>query len=113
MIKSPGSDWDTNNCIASAGYIWCTILGKCIRTWITACEYPVNCLTWNDGCNVCGLENGELTFCSEMMCFQQGIPQCQVWAPGTISTMPVIDYPPPMIIDPMPPVINPFIKGGH
>ena len=90
-ITPPGSDYSPNGCIASAGYIWCQILGKCIRSWIEACEYPQNCLTWNDGC----------------------IPQCSVWAPGTISTMPIIDYPPPMIIDPMPPVINPFIKGGH
>tara|TARA_R110000824_G_scaffold211890_2_gene398144 strand:+ start:353 stop:544 length:192 start_codon:yes stop_codon:yes gene_type:complete len=50
--------------------------------------------------------------CTMMMCFEQGTPQCAVWSPGTISTMPVIDYPPPMIIDPMPPVINPFL-GGH
>ena len=117
MIKSPGSDWDPNGCIASAGYLWCEILGKCVRTWLTACEYPSNCLTWNDGCNSCMLVEGEngltLGGCTEMMCFQQGTPQCQVWAPGTISTMPVIDYPPPMIIDPMPPVINPFIGDGH
>tara|TARA_R110000851_G_scaffold314427_1_gene476491 strand:- start:759 stop:932 length:174 start_codon:yes stop_codon:yes gene_type:complete len=44
--------------------------------------------------------------CTMMMCFQQGDPQCAVWSPGTISTMPVI------IVDPMPPVINPFL-GGH
>ena len=116
-ITPPGSDYSPNGCIASAGYIWCQILGKCIRSWIEACEYPQNCLTYFDGCNSCMLVEGEngltLGGCTEMMCFQQGIPQCSVWAPGTISTMPIIDYPPPMIIDPMPPVINPFIKGGH
>ena len=109
MIKSPGSDWDANGCIASAGYLWCEILGKCIRSWEQACAYPDNCLTWSDGCNSCMLVEGEngltLGGCTEMMCFQQGTPQCQVWAPGTISTMPVIDY--------APPVINPFIGDGH
>jgi hypothetical protein len=52
-------------------------------------------------------ENGlTLGGCTEMMCFQQGTPQCQVWAPGTISTMPVV-------IDYAPPVINPFLEDGH
>ena len=42
------------------------------------------------------------------MCFTMNDPSCVVWAPGTISTMPVIDYayPPQYVIDPMPP-------GGH
>ena len=104
------------SCIVSAGYQWCDLLTKCIRIWETPCEYPTNCITWYDGCNDCMLVEGEaglgLGGCTMMMCFEQGTPQCAVWAPGTISTMPVIDYPPPMIIDPMPPVINPFL-GGH
>tara|TARA_R110000824_G_scaffold76335_1_gene193395 strand:+ start:4309 stop:4659 length:351 start_codon:yes stop_codon:yes gene_type:complete len=112
--KVPGSVL-IDGCRPSAGYVFCEILNKCIRTWIQACEYPQNCLTWFDGCNSCMLVEGEngltLGGCTEMMCFQQGTPQCSVWAPGTISTMPVIDYPMP-VIDPLPPVINPF-TGGH
>ena len=105
-------------CIVSAGYQWCDLLSKCIRIWETPCEYPADCLTWFDGCNDCMLVESPdglaLGGCTMMMCFQQGDPQCAVWSPGTISTMPVvIDYPPPMIIDPMPPVTNPFIGNGH
>jgi len=105
-IIKPGSDWDTHGCISSAGYIWCEILNKCVRTWIEACEYPSNCLTWNDGCNMCQLNNGEITLCSERYCFTRGMPSCSVYEPE-VSIMPVPDYPP---------VINPFIgpeAGGH
>ncbi len=89
--RPPGSDLDLNGCMASAGYIWCEILGKCIRSWVTACEYPENCLGWYDGCNTCNIIDGKLGACTEMMCFQRGIPECSVWSPGTISTMPVIN----------------------
>jgi hypothetical protein len=105
-IIKPGSDWDTHGCISSAGYIWCEILNKCLRTWIEACEFPSNCLTWNDGCNMCQLNNGEITLCSERYCFTRGMPSCSVYEPE-VSIMPVPDYPP---------VINPFIgseAGGH
>ena len=30
-VIAPGSDWDVNHCIISAGYTWCEILNKCIR----------------------------------------------------------------------------------
>lgn len=99
----PGSDWDVRGCIASAGYVWCDILGKCLRSWEQECAYPSNCLTFSDGCNICQVENGQLTLCSEMACFAQGDPYCVVWSPE-----PIIDYPMPM-----PPLINPFIGDGH
>tara|TARA_R110000796_G_scaffold243405_1_gene365931 strand:+ start:2614 stop:2934 length:321 start_codon:yes stop_codon:yes gene_type:complete len=95
-----------DGCMPSAGYVWCEILNECVRTWMTACAYPKNCLTWNDGCNTCQLEGGELSICTEMMCFERGVPQCLVWTPGTISTMPVIDYAPY-------PITNPFLSDGH
>ena len=104
--KPIGADY-VNNCLVSAGYVWCEILGKCLRTWEQACEYPSNCLTWNDGCNTCQLVEGEegmvLGGCTEMLCFQQGMPYCMVQVPE-------------MVIDPMPPVINPFLTplgDGH
>ena len=99
-IVAPGSDWDTNNCIESAGYTWCQILNKCVRLWEELCEYPKDCLTWNDGCNMCQLNNGELGACTEMYCITNGIPYCAVQQPV-------------MVIDPLPPVINPFIGDGH
>ena len=103
-VVAPGSDWDVNRCIISAGYTWCEILNKCIRLWEQSCEYPSNCLTWYDGCNQCQLvegENGmELGGCSKMMCFVNDTPYCSVQAP---------EY----VIDPMPPINNPFIGDGH
>ena len=111
-VRPPGSDYDVKGCIASAGYLWCDILGRCIRSWEEMCAYPTNCLTWSDGCNNCMLTEGKegmvLGACTEMMCFTMNDPSCVVWSPGTISTMPVIDYayPPQYVIDPMP-------SGGH
>ncbi len=104
--KPLGADY-INNCLVSAGFSWCEILGKCLRIWEEMCDYPNNCLTWNDGCNTCSLVEGEdgmaLGACTEMMCFQQGMPYCMVQTPE-------------IAIDPMPPVINPFltpITDGH
>jgi|TARA_R110000796_G_scaffold47320_1_gene113889 hypothetical protein len=99
-VIAPGSDWDVRGCIASAGYTWCDILGKCIRLWEESCKYPENCLGWYDGCNTCNIINGELGACTMMMCFQQEIPECSVWTPD-------------VVIDPLPPLINPFIGDGH
>ena len=100
-IVKPGSDWDTHGCINSAGYIWCEILNKWLRTWMEACEYPSNCLTWNDGCNTCQLVDGEITLCSEMYCFTMGMPSCSVYEPEVSIE--------PWLVDTPPPVINPFL----
>jgi hypothetical protein len=104
--KPLGADY-VNNCLISAGFTWCELLNKCLRLWETPCEYPTNCLTWYDGCNTCSLVEGEdgmtLGGCTEMMCFQQEMPYCMVQTPE-------------MIIDPMPPIRNPFltpISDGH
>jgi len=44
---------------------------------------PVNCISWYDGCNTCGVENGALTFCTEMACVnsQMGKPYCKAFSP--------------------------------
>lgn len=99
-VIKPGSDWDLHGCIISAGYSWCDLLGKCIRVWEQSCEIPYNCLTFSDGCNMCQVENGQLSLCTEMMCFQKGDPYCAV-------------YQPDMVIDPLPPLVNPFLDNGH
>ena len=86
-------------------------------------------MTWNDGCNVCSVVEGEtsntLGICSEMYCFAQEEPFCQVFAPDVsiaqklpepypiaIDPMPTT-MPTTMPLDPMPPVINPFLGDGH
>jgi hypothetical protein len=33
----PGSDRDEHGCIGSAGYTWCAVLSKCIRSWEENC----------------------------------------------------------------------------
>ncbi len=117
--KPIGADY-VNNCLVSAGFTWCEILNKCVRLWNEPCAYPTNCLTWNDGCNTCSLmpnsQDGEdgmvLGACTEMYCFQQGTPSCMVYAPE-VSIEPWLMNPPEPVIDPMPPVINPFIGDGH
>tara|TARA_R110000796_G_scaffold86034_3_gene186298 strand:+ start:265 stop:615 length:351 start_codon:yes stop_codon:yes gene_type:complete len=112
-IVKPGSDYDLHGCISSAGYLWCEILGRCLRTWEEACSYPTDCLGWYDGCNTCNLVDGKIGACTMMYCFTNNPPQCSVYAPGVPNIMPVIDYPHPIdpIYEPMPPVINPFIGG--
>ena len=111
--KPIGADY-VNNCLVSAGYVWCEILNKCLRTWEQACEYPTNCLTWNDGCNTCQLLDGEIGGCTEMLCFQQGTPYCMVQASDQeVGIEPWLMNPPEPVIDPMPPVINPFLGDGH
>jgi len=122
-VKPPGSDWDVNGCIASAGYRWCQILGKCLRAWEQSCDYPNNCLTWYDGCNTCSLVDGEdgmsLGACTEMMCFQKEMPYCMVQkSDQEVGIEPWLSNPPtPLVaIDPMPPVRNPFltpVTDGH
>jgi hypothetical protein len=106
--KPLGADY-VNNCLVSAGFTWCEILNKCVRLWEEMCEYPSNCLTWNDGCNMCELVEGELGMelggCTEMYCFTRNMPFCQVYSPEVPNIMPVID--------PLPPVINPFLGDGH
>lgn len=104
-IIKPGSDWDINGCIASAGYTWCEILGRCVRTWMEACDIPNDCLTWNDGCNLCSVETGEtnniIGVCTDMMCITQNEPFCQVYSPSS------------KVVSEIPQVINPFLGDGH
>jgi hypothetical protein len=33
-----GSDKDEHGCIGSAGYTWCPIKNKCLRTWEEPCQ---------------------------------------------------------------------------
>ena len=117
--KPLGADY-VNNCLISAGFTWCELLGKCLRLWETPCEYPSNCLTWYDGCNTCSLVEGEdgmtIGACTEMLCFQQQMPYCMVQkSDQEVGIEPWLSNP-PIAIDPMPPIRNPFltpISDGH
>ena len=37
---------------------------------------PAGCVSWHDGCNTCMVQNGQVTACTMMMCFQQATPHC-------------------------------------
>ena len=43
-------------------------------------QIPINCTSWYDGCNTCGAADGQITFCTKMMCFQQETPYCKAYA---------------------------------
>lgn len=38
---------------------------------------PKDCVSWFDGCNTCGVENGKLTMCTMMYCETPAEPYCQ------------------------------------
>ena len=37
---------------------------------------PDGCVSWHDGCNTCMVQNGQVTACTMMMCFEQVMPHC-------------------------------------
>ena len=40
-----GGDKDSHGCLASAGYTWCQIKNKCLRTWEEACKISTTTTT--------------------------------------------------------------------
>ena len=82
-----GSQHDEHNCVLDGGYQWCESLNQCIRPWETNCEQiqqthsiPLNCATWNDGCNTCQVnQDGSLGACTLMYCFTQNTPSCTTY----------------------------------
>jgi hypothetical protein len=38
------------------------------------------CISYYDGCNTCGVEEGVVTFCTEMACTQMSTPSCEQYA---------------------------------
>ena len=40
-----GNDKDTHGCVSSAGYSWCAIKNKCLRTWEEKCEVTPTTIT--------------------------------------------------------------------
>ena len=49
---------------------------------------PMDCVSWNDGCNTCGVTKGRTTMCTMMACFRQGTPYCQAFQDGTTCSDP-------------------------
>jgi putative hemolysin len=81
-----GGDKDEHGCIHSAGYSWCEEKQKCLRIWEEDCntiQIPKDCISWYDGCNTCGAENGELTMCTLMYCETPSKPYCKEYANDT------------------------------
>merc|ERR1719483_747267 len=40
---------------------------------------PEGCTSWFDGCNTCGCEGGEVSFCTEMFCVRPEEPYCMAY----------------------------------
>jgi hypothetical protein len=68
----------TDHCGCTTG---CPSLDCSTRPMLTT--VPADCTSWNDGCNVCGVSNGQVTMCTERACFRQGTPFCAMFADGT------------------------------
>jgi hypothetical protein len=43
---------------------------------------PNDCIIWYDGCNICSVNNGILSSCTEKSCLQQQVPECRLSASG-------------------------------
>jgi len=99
----PGSDIDSNGCLASAGYVWCYSTESCIRTWETPCPHIIDMpqLHPDNPCSdvQCDLEclNGlrvNEQGCSMCICNENvfnGIPSdCVSWFDGC-NTCSVVD----------------------
>lgn len=60
-------------------------------------EIPLNCTTWYDGCNTCGIENGKTTYCTEMACLSnRAEPKCTAFVDSDKQEEP---RPEPVVID--------------
>lgn len=49
---------------------------------------PVGCTSWFDGCNNCGCDNGQLTFCTQIFCPVPTTPYCLNPSPTTGASAP-------------------------
>lgn len=55
------------------------------RAWWTSVVYPwacqdlQYCASFYDGCNTCGVENGQLSACTEMACMEYWEPECKAF----------------------------------
>lgn len=53
--------------------------GPCTRQCVQACyfnEVPDGCISWYDGCNTCGVENGKIGACTMRACLRLDTPRC-------------------------------------
>ena len=57
-----GNDRDVHGCIGSAGYTWCELKQKCLRSWEEACELSVSTTT-----NEVATDTPEATFTTQAL----------------------------------------------
>lgn len=74
-----GGDTDQYGCKASAGYTWCAVKNKCLRSWEESCGKQddsaggANCKVYYDGCNTCSRSYvGGPAMCTLMACINTG-----------------------------------------
>ena len=48
-------------------------------------QIPWNCAEWYDGCNTCGVSEGQLQACTMMMCFTNNQPYCMSYYSGDLQ----------------------------
>lgn len=62
-VEIVGGDKDEHGCIGSAGYTWCEVKNKCLRTWEESCEQEIeeSNLPINEDENILISENLDLT----------------------------------------------------
>ena len=53
-----------------------------MRCKLQACSPPQDCISFFDGCNVCGANNGQTTYCTQKFCFQKKQSFCRVFNDG-------------------------------
>jgi hypothetical protein len=67
----------SNKCMAKSAGAKILYEGRCKNeNSAKNVEIPKNCKTWFDGCNNCGVENGELAMCTLMFCEKLAEPKC-------------------------------------
>lgn len=98
-----GGDIDQYGCIGSAGYTWCAVKNKCLRSWEESCGKQddsaggANCKVYYDGCNTCSRSYvGGPAMCTLMACMNTGNniwnsgAYCKEYFTNNVNTAPVV-----------------------
>lgn len=81
-----------NSCGSACGRNYpgiCT--DQCVYTCYFDEVIPKDCISWYDGCNNCGVQNGKLTMCTMRECRNYGVPRCTQYKTPTptVTSSPV------------------------
>jgi hypothetical protein len=98
-----GGDTDQYGCKASAGYTWCAVKNKCLRSWEESCGKQddsaggANCKVYYDGCNTCSRSYvGGPAMCTLMACINtvnsiwNSGAYCKEYFTNNVNTAPVV-----------------------